>query len=145
MGDSDRDTARAMSQEENVEIVRSIYAGWTQGNLNAGVELFDAEIVFESYMPDSSERVVAHGREGMAGFMREFLQQLSDYRLFADEIRAVGEHAVFVAGRQAGKGRQSGVPVEGPTCSVWKFRDGKVVGLLFDTDGPAALRAAGLE
>jgi ketosteroid isomerase-like protein len=132
-----------MSQE-NVEIVRSIYEGWAQGDLNAGVELFDPEIAFESYMPDSSERVVARGREGVAGFMREFLKQLSDYRLFADEIRAVGQDAVFVVGRQAGTGRQSGVPVEGPTCSVWKFREGKVVRLLFDTDGQAALEAAGL-
>jgi hypothetical protein len=34
--------------------------------------------------------------------------------------------------------------VEGPTCSVWTFRDGKIVGLLFDPDKDAALEAAGL-
>ena len=130
--------------EQNVALVRSVYAGWAQGDLNAGVELFDREIVFQSYMPDASERVVAHGVDGVAAFMREFLEQLSDYRLFADEIRAIGEDAVFVEGRQAGIGRQSGVAVEGPTCSVWKFRDGSVIGLLFDTDGRAALEAAGL-
>ncbi len=127
-----------------MEIVRSIYEGWAQGDLNAGAELFDPEIVFESFMPDSSERVVAHGPEGVAAFMGEFLKQLRDYRLFADEIRAVGDDAVYVEGRQVGTGRQSGVAVEGPTCSVWKFRNRKVVGLLFDPDGQAALKAAGL-
>ena len=105
---------------------------------------FDPNIVFESYMPDASERVVAHGHEGVAAFMGEFLKQMRDYRLFADEIRSVGEDAVFVIGRQAATGRRSGAAVEGPTCSVWKFRDGKVVSLLFDTDGQAALEAAGL-
>ncbi len=127
-----------------MEIVRSIYEGWAQGDLNAGVGLFDPEIVFESFMPDASERAVAHGPEGVAAFMGEFLNQWRHYRLFADEIRAVGDDAVYVEGRQVGTGRQSGVAVEGPTCSVWKFRNRKVVGLLFDTDGQAALEAAGL-
>ena len=125
-----------------MEIVRSVYAGWAQGNLNAGVELFDPEIVFESYMPDASERVVAHGVEGVAVFMREFLNQVSEYRLFADEILAVGEDVVLVIGRQAGVGRQSRVPVESPTCSVWRFRDGRIVGLLFEMDKELAARAA---
>ena len=129
---------------ENVEIVRAIYEGWARSDLNKGVEFFDPEIVFQSYMPDSSERVVAHGVEGVAAFMSEFLRQFRDYRLFADDIRAIGDDAVFVEGRQSGLGRQSGVAVEGPTCSAWKFRDGKVVGLLFDTDGQVALEAAGL-
>ncbi|MFN2612642.1 MAG: nuclear transport factor 2 family protein [Solirubrobacterales bacterium] len=133
-----------MSSQENVEIVRSIYAGWAQGDMGAGAELFDPEVVFESFMPDAEERVVAHGPDGIVAFMREFLKQFSDYRLFGDEFRVAAEDMVFVAGRQAGTGRQSGVPVEGPTCSVWKFRDGKVVGLLFDTDRQAALEVAGL-
>ncbi len=40
-----------MSQE-NVEIVRGIYAEWERGNMKAGVEVLDPEIAFEAYMPD---------------------------------------------------------------------------------------------
>lgn len=129
----------------NVEIVRRTYAEWKRGNLQAGVELFDPEIVFEAFMPDSSERVLVHGPEEVEAFMREWLLQWRDYRLIGDEFRAVGKDKVFVAGRQAATGRQSGVAVEGPTCSVWTFRGGKVVRLLFDTDRRKALEADGLE
>jgi ketosteroid isomerase-like protein len=132
-----------MSQE-NLETVRRIYAEWERGDMNAGVELFDPEIVFESYMPDAAERVVANGLDGVAAFMREFLRHWTDYRLRGDEFRAIGEDKVLVTGHQSALGRHSGVSVEGPTCSVWTFRDGKIVGLLFDPDKEAALEAAGL-
>ena len=131
-----------MSQE-NVEIVRRVYAEWKLGNMRAGVELFDPEIVFESFMPDSRERVVFHGPEGVEAFMREFLTEWRDYRLVGEEFREVGSK-VFVAGHQAATGRQSGVAVEGPTFSIWTFRGGKVVQLLFDPDRRKALEAAGL-
>jgi ketosteroid isomerase-like protein len=138
-----RDTAWAMS-EENVEIVRRIYDGWERGNMTAGVELFDSEISFESFMPDANERVVANGLEEVEAFMREMLGQWRDFRLIAEEFREVGKDKVFVAGHQAAIGRQSGVAVEFPMCSVWTFRNGKVVGLVFDPDSQAAFEAAGL-
>jgi ketosteroid isomerase-like protein len=132
-----------MSQE-NVEVVRRTYAEWERGKVTAGVELFDPEIVFESFMPDANERVVATGPEEVESFMRDFLAQWRDYRLIADEIREVGKNKVLVAGRQAATGRKSGVEVEDPMCSVWTFRDGRVVGLLFEPDVQTALEAAGL-
>jgi ketosteroid isomerase-like protein len=138
-----RDTERAMSQE-NVEAVRRTYAEWERGHMTAGVELFDSEIVFESFMPDANERVVAHGPEEVEAFMREFLGSWRDYRLFGKEFRELGNDKVFVAGHQAATGRQSGVAVEGPMCSVWTFRNAKIVGLVFEPDLQTALEAAGL-
>jgi ketosteroid isomerase-like protein len=132
-----------MSQK-NVEIVRRTYAEWERGNMTAGVKLFDSEIAFESFMPDANERVVANGPEEVEAFMREFLGQWRDYRLIAEEFREVGRDKVVVAGHQAATGRQSGVAVESPMCSVWTFRNGKVVGLLFEPDIQTALEAAGL-
>jgi ketosteroid isomerase-like protein len=131
-----------MSQE-NVEIVRRIYSEWERGNLEGGVELFDPEIVFVSVMPDA-ERIVSNGPEEVGAFMREFLAQWRDYRLFGDEFREVGTDNVFVVGRHAGTGRQSGVAVEDTLFSVWTFRGGKVVRLLFERDRAKALEAAGL-
>lgn len=124
-------------------MVRQVYAEWAQGNMRAGVELFDPEIVFESFMPDASERVVANGPAEVETFMREFLGQWRDYKLFGDEFREAGEK-VFVTGHQAATGRQSGAAVEDTMCSVWTFHDGKVVHLLFDRDRQKALAAAGL-
>jgi ketosteroid isomerase-like protein len=131
-----------MSQE-NVEIVRAIYAQWARGNMRAGGERFDTEIVFESFMPDAHDWVVAHGPEEIEAFMREFLAQWANYRLIAEEFRDAGPK-VFVAGRQAARGKQSGAEVEQPMLSVWTFRDGKVIGLRFTPFREEALKAAGL-
>ena len=129
---------------ENMEVARRTYAEWERGNMKAGVELFDREIVFESFMPDSSERVVAHGPREVEAFMREFLRQWRDYRLIGDEFHEVGKDKVFVAGRQTAAGRHSGLTVEDTISSVWTFRDGKIVHLLFERDRRRALEAAGL-
>jgi ketosteroid isomerase-like protein len=138
------DTARTTSQE-NIEIVRRIYAEWEKGNLQAGVELFDPEIVFESFMPDSSERVVVHGPDEVDAFMREFLAQWRDYRLFGEEFRQVDGETVVVVGRQTAIGRQSGVAVEDQIFSIWTFRGDNVVQLIFDRGDPRrALEAAGV-
>ena len=127
-----------------MEIVRRVYADWQRGNLGAAMQLFDPEIVFESFMPDSQEWIVAHGVEEIEAFTREFLTQTRDYRMTGEEFRAVGNDKVFVAGRQATIGRQSGVPIDGPAFWVWTFRGGKVVRLLFETRRQKALEAAGL-
>jgi len=129
--------------QENVEIVKEIYAQWARGNMSAGVEMFDTEIAFESFMPDANDRVLADGPEEIAAFMREFLAQWADYRLIGEEFREVGTK-VFVAGRQAARGKLSGVEVEQPMLSVWTFRDGKVVGLRFTPFREEALNAVGL-
>ena len=131
-----------MSQE-NVEIVQEIYAQWARGNMRAGVGMFDTEIVFESFMPDANARVVARGPEEIEAFMREFLAQWANYRLIGEDFRDAGTK-VFVAGRQAAHGKQSGVEVEQRMHSVWTFRGGKVVGLRFTPFVEEALEAAGL-
>jgi ketosteroid isomerase-like protein len=130
--------------EENVEVVRRIYSAWERGNFAEVGKLFDPEIVFESVMPDSIERIVAHGPEGIGAFMREFLAQWRDYRLVGEDFRQVGTQTVLVEGHQSGIGRQSGVAVESPTFSVWTFRNGRVVRLIIEFDRSKALEAAGL-
>lgn len=131
-----------MSQE-NVDRVRDVYAEWAQGNMRAGVEMFHPEIVFESFMPDASDEVVAHGPAEVEAFMREFLAQWADYSLIGEDFRDADDK-VFVAGRHRGRGRQSGVEVEQPNFSVWRFRAEKVVGLRFTPFREEALEAAGL-
>ena len=131
-----------MSQE-NVETVRSIYEDWARGRMSAGVEMFDSEIVFESFMPDADEPVVAIGPEQIAAFMREFLAQWTDYRLVGEEFCDLGSK-VFVLGRQTALGVHSGVEVEDPMHSIWTFRSDRVVGLRFTPSRQEALEVAGL-
>lgn len=112
--------------------------------MTAGVELFDSEIVFQAFMPDANQRVVVNGAGEIETFMREFLRDWRDYRLIGEEFREIGGDKVLVIGHQAASGRKSGVAVEHPMCSVWTFRAGRIVGLVFDPDSQTALEAAGL-
>jgi len=130
---------------DNMEAVRRTYAEWARGDMTAGVDLFDPQIHFESFMPDASERVVVTGPQAVDGFMREFLAQWRDFRIRGLDFRAVGEDRVFVAGEQTATGRDSGIDVADTICSVWTFRDGRVVCLVFERDRAKALEAAGLE
>ena len=129
--------------EENVDRVRDVYEEWARGNMSAAVEMFHPEIVFESFMPDASEEVVANGPEEVGAFMTEFLAQWANFRLIGEDFRDAGDK-VFVAGRQTARGRQSGVKVEQPMFSVWAFRAKKVVRLRFTPSREKALEAAGL-
>lgn len=129
---------------ENEEIVREIYAQWARGNMRAAVEKFDTEIVFESFMPDASGCVVAHGPEEIKTFMREFLAQWANYRLIAEDFRQVGADRILVFGHQSATGKQSGAEVEGPMHSVWTFRADKVVGLRITPFREEALEAVRL-
>ena len=130
--------------QENVEVVRSIYAEWEKGNFQAALPVLDREITFEVWMPDSNELDVRHGLHGLEEFMRDWFGQWEGYRIIGDEFRAIGTDHVFVGGRQAGTGRSSGVEVDSPGFSVWTFRAGKVVRLFVHYDRDSALKAAGL-
>ena len=77
-------------------------------------------------------------------FMREFLAQWRDFRILGEESKEADGGKVFVGGRQGATGRSSGILVDDSLCSVWTFRQGAVVRLLFERDRRKALEAAGL-
>jgi ketosteroid isomerase-like protein len=129
---------------QNVEIVRRVYAEWERGNLAAAVEWFDPEIIFETFMPDASENVTAHGIAEIEAFTRSWFSQWRNYRAIVDDIREIGDDKVLVIGRQAAVGKHSGAEVESPGHTVWTFRDGRVVALSAHYDRKRALEAAGL-
>jgi ketosteroid isomerase-like protein len=127
---------------ENVEIVRAIFAGWEQGDFEAGVEWFDPEITFESFMPDAGDKVTAHGLAEIQAFTRDWFTQWQAYRAVGDEFREVGKDSVLVSGRQIGTGRHSGVEVESPAYSLWTIKEGRVVKMSLHYDRDEAMKAA---
>ena len=132
-----------MSQE-NVEIVRQVYAHWEQGHFAAAVEFFDPEIAFESFMPDASENVILHGLDELEAFTRDWFTHWRHYRVTGEEFQAVGEDKVLASGRQIATGQHSGVEVESPAFTIWTIRQGKVLKLSAHYDRGKALEAAGL-
>ena len=130
-----------MSQE-NVEIVRLIHEEWARGNLRAGAELHDADIVFipRRDLPDSRRYL---GPEGIREWMRRWLDAWTKFTLTAEEMTAAGD-SVVVGVRQRGIGKQSGAEVELTFFQVWTFRGPSVIRIEQFGTKPEALRAVGL-
>ena len=113
--------------EENVEAVRGVYERWAEGDLGAGVELFDPEVEFvlSVEFPDTG---TYRGPEAVAGWMHQFLEPWERLTIAAEELTDAGD-TVIASVLQSGLGAGSGVPVEVRYVQIWTFRDGRVVRL----------------
>jgi uncharacterized protein len=131
-----------MSQE-NVEIVRSVYAAGASGDRQKALRFFDPEVVV-----DASRRVFNPatyvGLEGLGRMFSDTSEVWETFRFEPLEFIEVGDRVV-VSGRLVGKGRGSGVEVDQPIAAIWTLRDGRIVRWEVGYAGRAeALEAVGL-
>jgi hypothetical protein len=90
----------------NVELVRSIYAGWERGDFDSS-EWADPEIeyvIVEGPAPGSWK-----GLTGMAEGFRRWLSAWEEYRVAVDEYRELDEERVLALVDISGRGKLSGV------------------------------------
>ena len=127
---------------ENVAVVRGIYASWSNGDLRGGAELLDPHVVFivRAPYPDPG---VYHGTEELSGFMSRFLKQFETYTIELREIREAGD-TVLAAIRQHGIGKSSGAEVKLDSYMVFTFRAGTIIRIDNVIDEQEALATAGL-
>jgi ketosteroid isomerase-like protein len=123
--------------EENVEIVRSIYAAWLEGE--SARSMIDAEIEYVN-PPDAVESGTRHGRGAFAGIRDAY----DDVRVEPEELIDAGDDEVVVIARVTAKGRGSGVEIDWRQGYVWTIREGKGVRFRWFTDPEQALEAAGV-
>ena len=93
-----------MSQE-NVEIVRSIYAAWGRGDFSS-VEWADPEI--EYVIVDGPEPGSSNGRAAMAETMRSILNAWENARIEADETWSSRMSVSSSSTTSAAKARRAG-------------------------------------
>jgi ketosteroid isomerase-like protein len=118
-----------MSQE-NVEIVRSIFAAWERGDFSSA-EWADPEIEFVA--ADGPEPGSWAGVAAMAEAWREALSAFEDLRCEADEYRALDDERVLVLMRFRGRGKTSGLEVgeiQMKGANLFHVRGGKVTRLV---------------
>jgi ketosteroid isomerase-like protein len=129
--------------QADLEALQRIYERRSEGDWRAGQEALSEDVVFVADDPTTG-RSTYHGPGGVTHYMREFLSSWRFVRHVAHEFVEKGDR-VFVAARQMGAGKQSGVEAEQPMFAVWTFRDGKVIRLEHFRDRAAALDAAELQ
>ena len=94
-----------MSQE-NVELVRSVYAAWERGDWSP-IEWADPEIEWVS--ADGPAPGTRTGLDGMAEGWRDWLSAWGEFRLEVNEYRDLDEERVLVLIEASGRGKTSGL------------------------------------
>ncbi len=109
--------------EENVELVRRVYDGWSRGDFT-DTDLFHPEIDFE--MVDWPHQTHARGIDEMWQTWRSTLSAFGDFRSVPTEFVDFGRN-VLVLNRIEGRGKESGADVSADTASILTIDGGKVV------------------
>jgi ketosteroid isomerase-like protein len=128
----------------NVELARSIYAGWERGDFSSA-EWAHPEIEYVS--ADGPERGSLMGVDGMAESLRDFLGAWERLRVEADEYRELDAERVLVIAHWSGRGKTSGLElgeVRTKSASVFHVQGGKVTKLVLYVDAERALADLGL-
>jgi ketosteroid isomerase-like protein len=131
-----------MSQE-NVEIVHRAMEAY-MGNDEASVRQLVAPDVVISTRPDQPDVHEHHGYDGMLRASAEWLEAWDEHTIEAARVRHAGDF-VFVATRESGRGKISGVPLNTESAFVFTLSEGRIVRIQIFGSESEALKAVGLE
>jgi uncharacterized protein len=127
--------------EENVEIVRRIFDGWSRGDFSVGAELLAPNFEWQQH----AEAVEPGTRRGgqVGNSLRTIFEIYENFRVQAEDFIDAGEKVV-VAARVSATERRTGMPLEGTWAFVWTVRDGRLVRNQVYANHAEALKAARL-
>jgi ketosteroid isomerase-like protein len=126
--------------EENLEIVRRIFTAFSGGDAAAMLQDMDPDMVLHV---DQAGQGVYRGHEGAIKSLADWTEDIDDFKVVPEEFLDNGDYVV-VRTRQTGRGKASGVPMEGLFWFVCQMREGKAVRIHVLPTEQAALEAAGL-
>jgi ketosteroid isomerase-like protein len=128
-----------MSQE-NVEVVRSGFSAFEQGEVSRMLDLMADDLVTYRADPDGA---TYHGKEGFLEATADWTEGFSDWSVIPEEFIDAGDFVV-VQVRQVVRGEASGISVEGAFWFVFEVHDARVTRLSFYVREGEAREAAGL-
>jgi ketosteroid isomerase-like protein len=132
--------------EENVDVVRRLYAAIDRGDTEAVLALYDPDVEWH-FARSPFRNLVRHdvyrGREALRDFIRERYEDawvsITDE---VDDLIDADEHVISII-KTRGRGRASGAPAELTHAGVWTIQDGRIVRVEWMSRAEA-LEAAGL-
>lgn len=131
---------RAMS-EENVELVRQMYAAASSGDPASALAYFDPQVVI-----DATHRVdgrIGHGHDEMTAILAEWLGTWDEWREEIEEIRDLGR-VVLAISTQHGRGKESRIEWKNRFAMLYEIEDAKITRWTVYDSLEAALEAAGV-
>ncbi|HWD11149.1 MAG TPA: nuclear transport factor 2 family protein [Solirubrobacteraceae bacterium] len=131
-----------MSQE-NVDLVRAIYADWERGDFQSAAWA-DPEIEFA--FADGPEPGRWTGLQEMAARYGAWLNGWKDFRAKPEKLIVVDSTRILALVHNSGRGRTSGFEMEQRSvANFFEIRDGRVTRLVIYWDRALALADLGLE
>jgi ketosteroid isomerase-like protein len=127
--------------QENVDVVRRIYAVWAKEGSPVRSGLLDPDIEWVN-PPDAVEHGTHRGLDAFAGAVDAVSDTFEGVGVDIDEILDAGDRVVVLATLR-GRGRGSGADVERRQGYVWTLRDGKVIRFQWFNNPDDAMSAAG--
>jgi ketosteroid isomerase-like protein len=134
-----------MSQE-NIDVVRRVYAAAVRGDNEAAFELYAPDIEWDVTPSPAAQlglEPVYHGHEGVRRFWRDYLSAFERLDFELEELIDAGDRVLAVVHERA-LGRHSGIAFDNPVFAVWTLRDGEIARMRVYLDRDEALEAAGL-
>jgi ketosteroid isomerase-like protein len=124
--------------EENLERIRAGFAAHNSGDLDALVELYDPEVVFETLLLGTH-----HGNQAIRLIYEENQKTMDGYDVVPVELIDAGDKVVAVA-QAVGSGPVSQISVDEQFAFVFTFKGERVVREQAFRNRQEALEAAGL-
>jgi ketosteroid isomerase-like protein len=126
--------------EENVEIVRSAFSAFEQGEVSELLDRLTDDLTTHRVEPDNA---IYHGKEGFLQATADWIEDFDDWTVAPEAFLEVDDRVV-VRVTQAARGERSGVPVEGLAWFVFHLRGGKIARMSIHLREAQAFEAAGL-
>jgi ketosteroid isomerase-like protein len=128
----------------NAEVVRSQFAGFEKGGLDAVAKFWHPDIEWRAIEGAADDVGLMRGHDALRRYYQEWIDTMDQLREDVAEILFADDERVAVVVRNSGRGRASGVRTEGRyyvTCTV---RDGRIVSGREYATREQALEAVGL-
>jgi ketosteroid isomerase-like protein len=139
--------------QENVEVVRHIYATWdlsvagslTEATMRRAFGSIDPGIEWRGprEFPDLAEPHFGH--DGIVSYAAKLAEAFEHYRMIPEQFIDPGGERVLVLSRETGRGKGSGAKVQTHlTAHLWTVRNGRAARFESYWEREEALKAAGL-
>jgi ketosteroid isomerase-like protein len=112
---------------ENVEVVRRQFAGFGRGGLEEVARYWHPDIDWRAVEGAADDVGVMRGTQALRRYYEDWLDTFDDLHAEVDEVIAEAGERVAVVVRHRGRGRASGVSIDGRYYVVCTVRDGKIL------------------
>jgi ketosteroid isomerase-like protein len=129
--------------EENVEVVRQHVEAFRAGDAERAVSFLDPDIVMDARRYAAEAETIV-GLANLDRFASRFKGAFASYDFDMSDFRDLGGGTILAVGRERGRGRTSGVPVERSMAGLYSVIDGKIVRITMFESETEALEAVGL-